>query len=388
MSPAIRRAVRGLLEVAGLLTFARSVLGRRPDGTPKGSVASYPKPAETTSAGSVPDATAESEYQRKLDAERATFRDQVDVHALPEIFHYWSNKYLLPKFQPFGFASPDDFFVLHIKPILDSASAQFTRIASIGAGNCDTEIRLARALRQHGHEHFCIDCLDLNDDMLQRGARDAALNGLSAQIRAKCVDLNRWKPSERYSVVIANQSLHHIAELEKVFANIKEAMEDNGLFLTSDMIGRNGHMRWPEAKRLVDSLWTELPERYRYNHQLKRVEHDFLDWDCSTEGFEGVRAQDVLPLLIQHFHFESFFAFANIIDVFIDRGFGHNFSVSNPWDRAFIDRVHAVDESALQAGTIKPTHILAAMRKTPVELRRYAAPFTPAFAVRDVAPGH
>jgi hypothetical protein len=117
------------------------------------------------------------------------------------------------------------------------------------------------------------------------------------------------------------------------------------------------------------------------NRQLKRYEEVLDNWDCSTEGFEGVRAQEVLPLLISHFQFELFIAFANIIDPFVDRSFGHNFVARAEWDRAFIDKVHQRDEEEMLKGTIKPTHMLAVMKNEPCELRCHP-PFTPEFCVR------
>ena len=113
---------------------------------------------------------------------------------------------------------------------------------------------------------------------------------------------------------------------------------------------------------LVDEFWAELPSRYRYNRQLQRQEDRFDDWDCSVAGFEGIRAQDILPELIRRFHFDLFIGFANIIDPFIDRSFGFNFDAEADWDRSFIDRVHARDEMELAAGRIKPTHMYAVMR--------------------------
>ena len=50
---------------------------------------------------------------------------------------------------------------------------------------------------------------------------------------------------------------------------------------------------------------------------------------------------------------------ASIIGNTVDRGFGHNFDAGADWDRAFIDRVHARDESAIRRGEIKPTHLMA-----------------------------
>jgi len=154
------------------------------------------------------------------------------------------------------------------------------------------------------------------------------------------------------------------------------------IFITSDMIGRNGHQRWPEAQMIVDEFWNELPQHYRYNVQLNRQENEFLDWDCAQEGFEVIRAQDVLPLLLERFGFEFFLGFANIIDPFIDRSFGHHFNADAEWDREFIDRVHARDEEEILSGRIKPTHMFAVMRKDYTGATACWKHLTPQFCVR------
>ena len=181
---------------------------------------------------------------------------------------------------------------------------------------------------------------------------------------------------------MANQSLHHVLELEALFDAVAAALHPRGLFVVSDMIGRNGHQRWPEALAIVREFWRELPESYRYNLQLRRQEDEVLDWDCSVEGFEGVRAQDILPLLLERFGFETFLAFANLIDPFIDRGFGHHFDATSERDRDFIDRVHLRDEAELMAGTIKPTHMLATLSLDRGAACRHRANLSPAFCVR------
>ena len=91
-----------------------------------------------------------------------------------------------------------------------------------------------------------------------------------------------------------------------------------------------------------------------------------------------------MPLLLQQFNFELFIGFSNVIDVFIDRGFGHNFDVNNPLDTDFIDKVHACDERAIRQGQIKPTHMVASMRKTAVDQPLYSRGLSPEFCVREV----
>jgi SAM-dependent methyltransferase len=324
----------------------------------------------------------EPTYAEKLEAERRTFSAVLNVHDLPPIYHYWSNKYLLPAWQPFGFTCPDSFFCLYLTEKLRQNPDGNTSFLSIGAGNCDTEVRLARMLVDQGLQNFTIECLDINAEMLERGANLAESQGVGRQVLPVLMDLNTWKPRKRYAAVIANQSLHHIEQLETVFSAVREALGTDGVFLTSDMIGRNGHMRWPEAAKLVHEFWREMPSSYRFNLQLNRHEELYENWDCSNQGFEGIRAQDVLPLLLKNFHFRAFFAFANIIDPFIDRGFGHHFDAEKEWDRAFIDRIHQRDAEEIAAGRLSPTHILAAMQASPTELEKFIPPLTPEFSVR------
>lgn len=78
---------------------------------------------------------------------------------------------------------------------------------------------------------------------------------------------------------------------------------------------------------------------------------------------------------------EFFIAFGNLIDIFIDRGFGPNFDPIEDHDREFIDRVHALDEELIAKGKITPTHMMAAMTKTPRETTTYKH-LTPEFCVR------
>ena len=47
-------------------------------------------------------------------------------------------------------------------------------------------------------------------------------------------------------------------------------------------------------------------------------------------SFEGIRAQDILPLLVERFTFDEFIGFGNVIDPFVDRSFGPNFDIASP----------------------------------------------------------
>lgn len=306
-------------------------------------------------------------YQEKLEQERNVYARVEIVHELPDIFHYWSNRYLRPKLEGLGFSSPEDMFYSQALEALRDRPASDLRILSVGAGNCDLEIGILERLREEGAKELRCDCIELNAAMIERGRHAAESKKLSSSLRFLEADFNEWRANgECYHLIIANQSLHHVLALEHLLGELRKSLSPHGRLVISDMIGRNGHRRWPEALEAIWSFWRELPPAYRYNHIWRTYEDLYVDRDCSQIGFEGVRAQDILPLLLRNFHFEIFLPFGNLIDPFLDRAFGPNFDTHSEWDRDFIDRVHARDEAGIQQGEWPPTHLLAVLRGSPV----------------------
>lgn len=307
---------------------------------------------------------ADLDYQKKIQQELAIYEKQVKVHDLPEIFHYWSDKYLAPIFQEAGVVSIVEFFSSNLLNAKNRTGNTIAHFVSIGAGNCDLEVSVVKKMIDAGCRDFIFECLEINPVMIKRGKEIAEENGVLKNMHFIEADFNTWVASKKYDGVMAHQSLHHVTNLEHLYDQINAGLHADGSFIISDIIGRNGHQRWPESLEIIDRYWKELPESYKYNMLLNRHEEKYDNWDCSKEGFEGIRAQDVLPLLLERFKCEKFIGFGNIIDIFIDRCFGHNFNSKSKWDHQFIDRVHKEDEASLINGTLTPTHMLAIFVKT------------------------
>lgn len=207
-------------------------------------------------------------------------------------------------------------------------------------------------------------------------------------MRVLAADMNRdIVADEPVAGVMAHHALHHFVELEKIFAGIVNVLHAEGTFVTVDVVGRNGHMRWPETLRVIHEIWKLLPDRYRWDHIFQRYDRWYENLDCSTEGFEGIRAQDILPLLAQSFNFEYFYANYGLVDVFIEKRFAANFSPERPVDSLFLDFLQELEEKLIEEGKIKPIQIFAVMRslssKTcPAQPRLYKN-LSPKFAIRE-----
>jgi SAM-dependent methyltransferase len=319
--------------------------------------------------------------ERKAD-ELAFYAEREQIHDLPPIQEVWSARYLTPKLEAVGLESLDALYLTAIRKAADAAQKGPVRVVSLGAGNCDLELALAARLGAATRREVTFECLELNPAMLERGRERAVAEGLDHRFAFVEADLNTWRPEQSYEICLANHSLHHVVELEHLFDAVAEAIRPDGAFLVNDMIGRNGHMRWPEALSILEPVWRAMPDRYKHNRQLGRFEPEFVNWDCSAEGFEGIRAQDILPLLLERFTFETFVAFANIVSPFIDRSFGPNFDIDREEDVDFVLRVAELDELAIDLGIVKPTQMIAVLRKEASRTPHVYRHWTPEFCVR------
>lgn len=346
------------------------------------------RPAGAAAPGAGPAASAadaRTEYERRIHEQIEQFRDEATLMQLPPAYFYWMGKYVLPRARTVfpGMRSLLDVYGLSFAQLRPADDGRL-RILSIGSGDCQVEVAVVKHLRQLGVQNVMIDCTELSSLRLARGRELAAKEGLLDHMDFLEVDLNSWTAPTRYHGVMAHHTLHHIVELEALFDMIEGVMLPDGVFVTTDMIGRNGHMRWPEALAVLERLWPLLPDRFKFHHQLKQFHGEFVNWDCSTEGFEGIRAQDILPLLNGRFAFQKFFAYGNLPDIFVERGYGHNLLKEKKGDLELIDFLELLNTILVDSGFLKPTVMCAVMRPGPpaADLDCWGK-WTPQFCVRD-----
>jgi SAM-dependent methyltransferase len=325
-----------------------------------------------------------SHYDELVARQVEQYRDTEIMHDMPPIFSYWATKHIAPvSAEIIGYDSTVGFYTGYFSKSLHESDSNF--LVSIGAGDCSIEIEIAKALLARGEKDFHFICLEISPLSVEKARKKIDAEKLNNIITVAQTDINKWDPEHSFAGVMAHHSLHHILDLESLFALIKKKLAPKGRFLTGDIIGRNGHMRWPEALLLVRKIWEKLPRKYKFGHQLNRYDEYFENWDCSAEGFEGIRAQDILPLLVKNFSFEVFRCYGNIIDTFVNRNFGPNYDPANPSDAAFIDYLQDLDDTLISAGIIKPTNIIAVMTNENAGHINMYKHWSPAFAVRDPA---
>jgi hypothetical protein len=304
----------------------------------------------------------EEAQARRLEREIAIFEGHEALHEHGAAFHFYNAIGAWPAVGG-AFGRRD----LHeiVAEILAAGVARsgLQTIYSLGCGDGLQEQAILRAADRMGLPAFRIQGLELAPAVAERANALAADSGLADRLHVMVHDLNTGFPgTEPAAGVLAFQMLHHIVELEGLFGRVAERLHPEGAFAVCDMIGRNGHMRWPEVRPLMRRLWAMLPPEKRFDHSFRRPAPWFQDWDCAIEGFEGVRAQDILLLLAQHFEVSRFAAWGGVADSFINDRMAPNFDPAAPLDRAFLERLAALEIRLLAERRTTPSVLIAEYR--------------------------
>ena len=119
----------------------------------------------------------------------------------------------------------------------------------------------------------------------------AATYGPRRRVRFIRADLNFARlPENRYDVIWSSGCLHHIIELEHLFAEVERALRPGGLFAIRDYVGERRMQFAPDRLARINAVLQEVPARYR------RAEALAADAAPSLSPFCGVRSDAILPL--------------------------------------------------------------------------------------------
>jgi len=298
-------------------------------------------------------------YKTKISQELESFDYNINIHNLPESHHIFTSTLVGPSLEELtGKNNFEIWWVDEINKLIKSLNRP-VKIISLACGNGDLEIELLKQIEQK--DRFVFVGTDINPNVLKRGEDLAAKSGLE-NIYFQEQDLNNFKLNEKFDVVIANHSLHHIVKLEDLFEEIIKNSTENMIFLINDMFGRNGHVMWDNTLQVVNAIWKKLKQKYKLNAYNKCYDEKPLNNDCSKCGFEGVRAEDILPLLIKYFDFEIFLPFSTFINRFVARVYGHNFNVDDPYDVELVKNILSLDVKLLDRKKLSPVQALVKVK--------------------------
>ncbi|MEE8199866.1 MAG: class I SAM-dependent methyltransferase [Candidatus Acidoferrales bacterium] len=111
-----------------------------------------------------------------------------------------------------------------------------------------------------------LEACDLSPDAIAEARADAERAGLADQLNFFVADLNAIElPANTYDLLLCPMSLHHVSNLEGLFAQARQALRPTGLLVLNEYVGPV-QFQWSDNQlRYANELLQRLPRRYRRN---------------------------------------------------------------------------------------------------------------------------
>ena len=177
-------------------------------------------------------------------------------------------------------------------------------------------------------------------------------------------DVNQVRPfGEKFDVVMCISGLHHVVELEQVFSFVGQVLEDDGEFWSiGEAVGRRGNRLFEEDYTAANQLFRSLPPRLRRNRLSGKVDENLPNVDYSEATFEGIRSDEIEPLLAARFEPLHVYRRNCFLWRMVDLAYTDNYRLDSDEDLAIIHSL--VDAELAHFNRLgSPTELHGAYRK-------------------------
>ncbi len=243
------------------------------------------------------------------------------------------------------------------------------RVLSLGCGYGGHDLEIARNAADLAE----LVAVDLNPRVYDSASRRAADEGLP--IRFEALDLNRVEIAPGYfDVIYAVASIHHILNLEHLLCQVRRGLKDDGKLIVFDIIGKTQVEFWREnveyAARVVKRLASRFGLRAGRRRPLERLFFDpytiispFVEPEIQT-GMEGIRQEEIAPLLDRFFQPEKVFYFdAYMRLICTNATLGPRLDPDEVGNRTLLESLVDEEMELIASGKLRPTELFGIYRK-------------------------
>lgn len=201
-----------------------------------------------------------------------------------------------------------------------------------------------------------IEACDISEGAVAQARAYAAEHGMADRITYSVQDLDNLElPEGRYDAIFGISAIHHVGNLEGLFAACKAALKPGGLLLMDEYVGPARFQSRPETVQIINDILAILPEHYRRSifaegRPREEYANPPLSWFEENDPSEAIRSDEIIPLAKQVFDDVEFRRYGGAILHMLLSGTAGNFDPEKEAEAALL-RVLAYMEERLETST-------------------------------------
>jgi len=242
------------------------------------------------------------------------------------------------------------------------------RLLSLGCGYGGHDLQIAAMLSRP----FEIMAVDINPRLFEQAEHRARAKSFNIQFVPLDLNFISIRPSS-FDVIYVHASLHHILNLEHLLDQVHCGLKDNGRLVVQDIIGKTQVLFWKENVEFAARLIRRLPLRYR-PRAGKRIWR-YLTFDpysvipryrepAEQVGMEGIRQEEIEPLLQQRFTPVKLFKFNAYMRIICTNPYlGPRLDPDQAAARTYLDKLIELEMRQISTGRLRPTELFGVFQK-------------------------
>lgn len=230
---------------------------------------------------------------------------------------------------------------------------------------------LERAALELGICEYC-DAYDLAPEAIATAQSEARKAGLEQRIRYFCADLNELTlEPDRFDICFAGAILHHVANLEHLFRQVKTSLRRGGLFVIIEYVGPSRFQWSDKVERLMNVMLAALPQSHRVSLQdgqtvKGEIRRPSVADVIKLDPTEAVRSDEIRNLVAENFEIVHQANFGGTLLQFTLADIVGNFQPDDPKDEALLDLMILFEETLIEEKVIPSDFAFTVCRRPSV----------------------
>jgi SAM-dependent methyltransferase len=207
--------------------------------------------------------------------------------------------------------------------------------------------------------------VDFSREALARAAERAAIEGLDGRVRHEAVDLDREQlPQGPFDLVFAHDVLHHVRDLEGLFARISQRFAPGGVLLFCEYVGPKRFQYDARRREIIREFLRALPEKYRRLPSTGGLATEGARTDpgelARQDPSEAVRSDDILRVVRDKMHVLEEIPYGGSILNPLLYEIIANFQDGNEADEAILKQLCAAEKVLISTGAVPSDYMIVA----------------------------
>jgi SAM-dependent methyltransferase len=162
---------------------------------------------------------------------------------------------------------------------------------------------------------------------------------------------------ERYDVIFGISAVHHVAQLERLYEQVAQALKPHGYFYLDEFIGPS-QFQWPDAQlEIVNEQLRIMPAHLKRNvlngAESQCAVRPEIAWMNESDPSEAIRSAEIVPLLSRHFDVVEKNGWGGSLLHLLLEGIAGNFDERNPGSLAYLQGLFDLEDRLIAEGVLE-----------------------------------